>query len=62
MPLEIREVIIKAQLERSWTEQSGQEPFNPQDLENLKEEILAFCLEKIEEQRVIREQTDRPWL
>lgn len=64
MPLEIREVVIKAQLERaSWSEQSSsKDPLSEQDLQAIKEEILAYCLEKIEERRDKREQSDRLWL
>lgn len=64
MPLEIREVVIKAQLERKWskTDRPVTEQLDEQDLQALKEEILAYCLEKIEEQREKRQQSDRLWL
>lgn len=62
MPLEIREVVIKAQLERAQPERSEQEPLPEQDLQVLKEEIWAYCLEKMEEHRGMRNQNDRLWL
>lgn len=64
MPLEIREVVIKAQLERkgSKTDRPLTEQVKKQDLKALKEEILAYCLEKIDEQREKRQQSDRLWL
>ena len=50
MPIEIREVVIKAQLERSvHNPMAQQQNLNEERILELKEEILSELLEKLEE-------------
>ena len=62
MPLEIREVIIKAKLERDWSDDRESPALDGAGLEQLKKDILAYCLEQLEEQRRRREKTEERWL
>lgn len=47
MPIEIREVVIKAQLEKSFSEDEKKYNLSDENLDEVKEKIVAEVLEKI---------------
>lgn len=49
MPIEIREVVIKAQLEKPGDHLNQNQGLNKQLLEKIKADILKTCLEQLEE-------------
>lgn len=49
MPIEIREVVIKAQLERKPFGQNNQGDLSEEKILQIKEEIMSAMMEKIEE-------------
>jgi len=49
MPIEIREVVIKAQLEKKLFDTGDQQNFSEEKILQLKEEIIAEMMEKMEE-------------
>lgn len=49
MPIEIREVLIKAQLEKKEYRSTEEQTISPDMIRDLKEEIMDDLLEKIED-------------
>ncbi len=49
MAIEIREVVIKAQLERSLSQKEDNQHFSAEKIQEIKKEILSELLEKMEE-------------
>ena len=47
MPLEIREIVIRANIQRK--DKQKEQLLSPQKIQHLKKEIAAYCLEKIED-------------
>lgn len=46
MPIEIREIVINANISSESPSREGESP-NPERLEEIKKEIIAECIEKV---------------
>lgn len=49
MPVEIREIVIKSTLHKKAPKREGELEWDIRMIQQLKEDILAICLEKLEE-------------